>query len=220
MKTTSQINTVKKEFLILSFMFSLLFYLTSCKKDDIEVPSKVSTGASERQIKSNHDDVSKGNAEKVNQLKFIPPNANQGKIAADVLIKIDHQAARSKAPDYVVTVFSNGKVVFEGRRNVTFIGPKEMKIDKSTVEELKRLFTEANFSGIEDALPYIADIPTVYTTYNGPDPVGDVINTLKDYNDGIPLELIALRIKTESILNISHLVNGHDSAGSLDIAIK
>ncbi|HKR05604.1 MAG TPA: DUF6438 domain-containing protein [Bacteroidia bacterium] len=175
-------NTIKSttKFRTLFGISVIVFMLSACSKDESMQPSSSSTD---------------------NAMKNALPYE---------MIKIDHMAGRSVLPDYQVTVYSDQRVVFEGRRNTAFIGKKTFTMDSES-SVLKNLFESSGLfdrsvpSGVSANANDIiqADIPTVLTSYNN----GSYTVTLKDYNDPYAKSnLYNVRVKAEDLLNISSLI--------------
>ncbi|MEP7170816.1 MAG: DUF6438 domain-containing protein [Bacteroidota bacterium] len=218
---TLQINSpLKREILFfLSLMISSLFFLASCQKEEQSLPSSENNSNGDRQVqngaKPSLPDVKNG----IGGVVALTDRAISHRVIFE-MIKINHIAGRSMNPDYSVTVFSDGKVEYDGRRNVAVKDKVIMQIKDVTVKELRNLFEASKFFSLDDRLSIVADIPQVLTTFNDSDIAEKAPKTLIDYNHGYPAELIALRIRTESILNIAPLVTGHIPTAVSGIAIQ
>jgi hypothetical protein len=191
--------------LVFPLMIYSLFFFASCQKENVITPSKENIAMAERKLEPVDNDVVQSDAADVVLSHPIITKSY-------LMLKIDHRAAMSFNPDYSVSVSSDGNVEFEGRRNVFFIGKKKLKISSNEVQMLKYLFIRTEFFSMNEDIPNIIDLPIVYTTYSEQSPAADSEKTLRDDNSGQPLQLFSLRVQAESILNISWLINGHDSA--------
>ena len=180
-----KINPAQK-LLDLSLGFILLisfFLLNGCQKD--ETPY-----------------VNNGDVTTTNDMQNarVSKNNNEGPFA---LLLINHSAARTNLPDYSVTVMSDGAIIFNGRRNTRFIGTHKYSASSSLIDALTRIYVKNRFSEIEE-LPFIFDLPSNSTSFRM-DANSEIITRL-DYNNPASNKLINLRIKTEELLKISHLV--------------
>lgn len=175
----------------------ILFVLTinGCQKDDL---SKVSPAA--------HQNSSSRSSQ--NKASNVPS-------LGMALINIDHQAVKSLSPEYSVTVFSSGVVVFIGKRNVAFTGRSMLSISRETMLEVKKLIQSAYFLSIVPRNESYPDRPFTTTTCTlRQQPTVDAVNgeniyttkSLTDYNDGNPRALYILRTSVEKILPIQELI--------------
>ncbi|MFI5220066.1 MAG: DUF6438 domain-containing protein [Bacteroidia bacterium] len=132
-----------------------------------------------------------------NQKMIAPP------IPPSIMVSIEHNCIGTEQPDYTVMLFSDGSVVFAGRKNVSFIGRIMYKTDEATVSYIKNLFESAHFFQIQQVSFNTLDAPYVVTTYT------NEWNSKKliDFNNGIPQMLIQIRKKTEEKLNVAKYVD-------------
>lgn len=176
-----------------------LLFLTSCKKEDLVTTTSGNATAT--------DGVKQAPQAKSNQIH--PPAEFRAELPkagqSTVMIKIDHIAARTHAPDYSVSIKFDGTIIFEGRRNVAYVGTKEWQLASDKFMNVKQLFDHSGFNSIEDNLSELADVPMVYTTWCASP--AQRATTLFDYNDGYPEGLISLRQKAESILDLWEYIN-------------
>lgn len=140
-------------------------------------------------------------------------------LATFAFITIDHYAANTSLPDYSVSVKSNGIVVFEGKRNVAYMGRLQFEVPPSTINNLKDLFIHSNFFNMRDEIIWSPDLPINSTTY-AIDRSDGGIKTLHD-RESKPAELVALREKAESLLHISKYIikSGPVAATASTIAV-
>jgi hypothetical protein len=211
MKTLNfNIRNIKNNLVVFSLTIYSLFFFASCQKENVITPSKESIAMSERQIEPAGNDIIQCHAADVALSQSVATKSY-------LILKIDHRAAMSFTPDYSVSLFSDGRVVYDGRRNVFFIGNKELKTSSDNIQVIKNLFTRSGFFAMTEDIPNMIDLPLVYTTYSEQGPAGDAQKMLRDVDSGYPLPLYSLRVKAESMLNISWLINGHDSSESSDV---
>jgi hypothetical protein len=184
-KLTSQIPRTLIGIVMIVFIFS------SCSKDELFQAS--STASASHTVTGAQ----------------VQPAANPVNLSYQA-ITINHLAARTTLPDYEVTVYSDGNVIFEGRRNTAFIGTKNFKIDERTFSKLTDMFSSSHLFDVPQAAGSVpgselADVPEVLTSFtNGIHPPV----TLTDYNDSHAMpELISLRTRAEALLNIDYLIS-------------
>ena len=125
MKTSNfKIKKVKYGFPVLSFAIVSLLFMAGCdKSEEILTPSLRNT-----------------NVDNAADVRAIAPVTR-----GFSMIKIDHQAGRTRLPDYSVTINSDGIVQFEGRRNVAKIGKVSFVIAAGTLQELLFVFKSGGF---------------------------------------------------------------------------
>ncbi|MEO5572044.1 MAG: DUF6438 domain-containing protein [Bacteroidia bacterium] len=187
MKTINLNNSIKNS-LTVSLISSVLF-LASCSKEELSLPvANASQSAGEARTA-------------LAQATEATASSDLQKATSTIMIRIEHQAARSEAPDYAVTIKFDGTIKFEGRRNVAYIGNREWKLELSKFIAIKNLFAYTNFTSIEDNLPLLADVPMIYTTYCASP--ADFAKTLFDYDHDYPEGLISLREKAEILLDLN-----------------
>ena len=117
------------------------------------------------------------------------------------VITISRTPCYGKCPAYSMSVFANGKVTFEGQRDVSKIGLYTKSIGADSVTALVKKFEDANVWHMEDTYPNIAtDLPTTIVSYRkgskykmvkgiykAPDSLLDIVTTLykiADSDDG------------------------------------
>jgi hypothetical protein len=120
------------------------------------------------------------------------------------VIKIDHYGARSRLPDYSVTVRSDGLVIYEGRNHVRVRDRVTFYMSGITLPVLNEIFVEGRFYNITSDVVISADRPYVLTTYQPsvarrPKSIAD---NYKDY----PAQLIQIRSEVENLLGIGRFV--------------
>ncbi|MBD2724028.1 MULTISPECIES: DUF6438 domain-containing protein [Hymenobacter] len=64
-------------------------------------------------------------------------------------------------PAYRMQVFADGRVLYEGRRGVPFVGQKELRLSKAAVDDLLRQAKEAHFDQFaEQYTQHTTDLPS------------------------------------------------------------
>jgi hypothetical protein len=83
-----------------------------------------------------------------------------------LIITIERESCRGFCPAYKMTIYGDGTVEYEGKRNVQDIGNFEKKISKGKVQELLKAFQEANYMSLENEYddPSMADAVAVFTS--------------------------------------------------------
>lgn len=83
-----------------------------------------------------------------------------------LVITIERESCRGFCPAYKMTIYGDGTVDYEGKRNVQDIGNFQKKISKSKVQELLKAFQEANYMSLENEYddPSMADAVAVFTS--------------------------------------------------------
>lgn len=83
-----------------------------------------------------------------------------------LVITIERESCRGFCPAYKMTIYGDGTVDYEGKRNVQDIGNFQKKISKSKVQELLKAFQEANYMNLENEYddPSVADAVAVFTS--------------------------------------------------------
>jgi len=73
----------------------------------------------------------------------VPPGA--------LAVRLERQPCYGRCPEYVVELFADGRVRYEGRRNVATLGEKTANIAAGDVTALLRLFASAGFATADSA---------------------------------------------------------------------
>ncbi|OGX88422.1 hypothetical protein BEN47_08735 [Hymenobacter lapidarius] len=66
------------------------------------------------------------------------------------VLTFERTACFGKCPTYVMQVYADGRVVYEGRRYVPLMGLQELKLPAATVAEMLRNAKEANFEQFQE----------------------------------------------------------------------
>ncbi|MFI5220068.1 MAG: DUF6438 domain-containing protein [Bacteroidia bacterium] len=124
-----------------------------------------------------------------------------------VMITIDHQAMRSFLPDYSVTVYSDGTVLFAGRKNVGTLGKVSFSVDQSKLKEVLSVFKQMEFYSIRSDRQINPDVPRTLTSLA--ESKTSRVKTLVDDNRE-PGKLVNLRKTVEWVLQIDQYVVKND----------
>lgn len=101
------------------------------------------------------------------------------------LITLETTACRGTCPVQVLTVFSDGLAVYEGRQHTEWTGTYERRLSKKEMLALVKQFRDARFFGFKDSYQEkITDLPTTYLTFKD----NSRIKTILDYF-GTPVEI-------------------------------
>jgi hypothetical protein len=141
---------------------------------------------------------------------IIPASGSKANIQQPVnpdlfnVIIIDHQSARSRLPDYKVTVRSDGLVIFEGRNNVRIRERVSFPLTDITLPALVEIFDQGRFYGIVSDIVIRPDLPYVATTFQ-PALERRPVTKIDNYQDS-PAALIGIRTMVEELLGIHKFV--------------
>lgn len=126
-------------------------------------------------------------------------------------IKIDHNAGKSLIlPGYSVTVYSDGLVIYDGKRNVRLKGVITFKTTPEVLREINKMTSRLNFFNIPGLTGISQDLPTVTTTFieNEMEPRTAIII---DDMSGYPKQIVAFRTQLEQMLNLSSYLSGREA---------
>jgi hypothetical protein len=119
------------------------------------------------------------------------------------MIKINHDANLTSAPDYSVTIRSDGLVTYEGRSHVLVKRKIEFSISPEMVRKLDAIFAPPSFTEVQAndetrmGLPEIPEHVLVTTTYfNGHQPPKIWVGS----DNGYPVDVVYRRKKVEQLL--------------------
>ena len=85
-------------------------------------------------------------------------------LAAVPVITLERTTCFGTCPAYKLTIFDDGKVVFEGKKFVKHKGREEGQITKAQLDELVRAFNRINYMKLDDE--YVGDrCPDMWTDY-------------------------------------------------------
>ena len=100
--------------------------------------------------------------------KVKPPRHAAKSVAAPVLT-FQRGACLGTCPAYVLSVFADGRVAYEGQGHVPVLGKKEFKLAKGVVTEMLRRTQEAHFSDLKELYSNGAtDIPATIVAVRQP----------------------------------------------------
>lgn len=185
---TNQTVSAKFKSVLSGFTFIMIaLFITGCEKDEPAKPFDSSTISLDK--KPSWDQVS-------------------CKTMAFTSIKINHRPGRGFAPDYAVTINSDGNVWFEGRRNVFITRTVNYQLNQNQLNAINKICIAVNFFNL-DVMHKLApngmiDAAFVETTFTAKQRT----KTLSDYNDGSFVQLESFKKKVEAELGLERFING------------
>lgn len=83
------------------------------------------------------------------------------------LVTLETTACRGTCPVQVLTVFSDGLAVYEGRQHTDRTGRYERRLSKKEAQALVKQFRDARFFDFKDSYQEkVTDLPTTYLTFS------------------------------------------------------
>lgn len=165
---------------LMSIALASVLFLASCQKDELLNPSSTNSASSDR----------------ISSAPIGSTNSIDRTTLPFIIVKIEHQSGLSHTPAYIVSLYSEGTVVFRGIRDVGHIGTFKYKVPLNAVGKIQNLLSEV-FYEIEGQA-YVPDKMLVVTTYQRARDVSP--RQLIDYNTSKEAKLVGLRQSVESIL--------------------
>lgn len=165
-----------------------LLTLSSCDKTEVPIPGlneahKTEANLTKAPVSGSNSDIA-------------PPLMNQNRYA---IVSIQHQPGytANPTPDYIVTLYNNGDVIFQGLNGVTKLGTYKYNVSLDVVNNVQNLLSPV-FYKIKDVLTDVPDVPDVITTYQMAEDIAPM--TLIDNGQNYPVQLIELRKNVESMI--------------------
>ncbi|GAB3850116.1 hypothetical protein GCM10028822_15070 [Hymenobacter terrigena] len=89
---------------------------------------------------------------------------------AGPVLTFERTPCYGKCPAYIMQVYADGRVAYEGRHSVPIMGKKDLKLSVSTVTDMLRQAKEAHFETFEkEYLSGATDLPSTIVTIRQPD---------------------------------------------------
>jgi hypothetical protein len=127
-------------------------------------------------------------------------------VAAAPLLTFQRSVCMGPCPAYVVRLFADGRVAYEGQLNVPVLGRKEFKLTPSNLKELLRIAEEARFAQLKDEYAAgVTDVPSTIVALRQAD--GQLKTVVVESGAPIPDQLQDL---------VSYLRNQFDPLAGLD----
>lgn len=80
----------------------------------------------------------------------------QQTLPSDLVIGLEHMACPGACPDYSILVYSDGKIMYEGRHYVAIKGKRQSHITKAQVKQLFDEFYRMGYFSLKDRYDPIA----------------------------------------------------------------
>jgi len=128
-----------------------------------------------------------------------------------IAIKLRRKGAGIK-PDYSLTLYGNGVVLYEGYENVGIKGKIEEQIDKDKTMAILREFKNSDFFSLNDVYPVDGnkDVPYIFISISIKDESGEIKTKSISHYEGdqnVPKELLGLENKIDEITGSHKWVN-------------
>ena len=121
----------------------------------------------------------------------------------DVIITVERTMCFGFCPDYRLSIYGNGKVVYEGRYYVRVEGTRTTYIPKRKVRELVSEFEKIGFYNFDNNYAVgVTDMPSVLITLN----LEGRSKTIDIYGGGAPDEVTNLILQIEETVKVSRWV--------------
>ncbi len=123
-----------------------------------------------------------------------PPKANEYK---DVIITLERTPCYGTCPDYKLTIYGDGKIVYEGKEYVKITGTQTAQISIDQVKAIVDEFYRIDYFSLQDKYTgNITDLPTTITSITINGTTKKVVNYY-----GAPKKLDELENKIDEITN-------------------
>jgi len=120
------------------------------------------------------------------------------------IITIDRTVCFGSCPDYSLTIYGNGTVIYDGRNFVAITGRQTSTIPQEDVRELIRSFYSIGyFSLIDEYVDQVTDLPTTTTSIT----IGGQFKQVINYY-GAPESLRQLENKIDETANSGIWIEG------------
>ena len=134
-----------------------------------------------------------------------PPAQSPTPIYTDLVIMMERTVCFGACPAYRLTIYGDGRVVYEGKAFVAVEGTQTTQISAEKVQELVVAFEKAGFFSLEDSYTVPAtDLPTTITSIT----LDGQSKRISHYGiggnpevDNAPKELYELENKIDEIVN-------------------
>jgi hypothetical protein len=91
-------------------------------------------------------------------------NQNQQKENTELSLSMKRSFCFGECPIYDLTIQSNGKVIFEGKKHTKTIGKTESKLEKEKIKQLITEIEKANFFSLDNAYNYDSNNCPLYVS--------------------------------------------------------
>lgn len=125
-------------------------------------------------------------------------------VITDVVITLERTACRGICPVYKLTIYEDGRVIYEGEEFVSVTGKQTSRISSDKVKELIDEFYKIDYFSLKDRYEaLITDLPTTITSIA----IGEQTKRVENYA-GAPKKLNELETKIDEITNSKKWVEG------------
>ncbi|GAB3312412.1 DUF6438 domain-containing protein [Hymenobacter humi] len=129
--------------------------------------------------------------------------AIKAKNEAGAVLTFERTPCMGRCPAYVMQIFADGRVAYEGRGAVPVLGAKELKLPVATVAEILHTAREAHFEQFEDRYSQgTSDLPSTVITIRQPN--GQLKRVVVE--EGAPLNVVKF---------VTYLTNQFDTLAQL-----
>lgn len=119
----------------------------------------------------------------------------------DVVITLERTPCFGVCPVYTLTIYGDGRIVYEGMRNVRIEGTITTTISEDKIKQLIREFRKINYFSLKDSYEVrnVTDMPSAYTSLT----VDGKTKTVRHYHGDLsaPKKLTELENKIDEIVN-------------------
>ncbi len=144
-------------FTLLLYLFAFSFSLPACAQKTAPTTQKVKTKKISKKL-------SKKEAAEQARLKDLKAKQEAGPV-----LTFERTPCFGTCPGYVMQVYADGRVAYEGRRAVPMMGQKELRLPVAAVNEMLRTAKEANFDQFKDRYSqYTSDLPSTIVAIRQP----------------------------------------------------
>lgn len=125
----------------------------------------------------------------------------------EVVITLERTVCFGVCPEYKLTVYGNGTVVYEGKSGVRIEGRRTIAISEEKVRQLLSEFSKIDYFSLNDSYEdfMATDMPSAFTSLT----VDGKTKTVRHYHGDFnaPKELTELEDKIDEIVNSNQWVN-------------
>jgi hypothetical protein len=122
----------------------------------------------------------------------------------NAIISIERTACFGSCPDYKLTIYGNGSVIYEGRNFVAVEGIRTGTVAPEDVRALVKHFNDINYFSLRDKyVDQVTDLPTTTTSIR----IDGQFKQVVDYY-GAPEELKQLENRIDEVANSEVWVKG------------
>jgi hypothetical protein len=113
----------------------------------------------------------------------------KAKTEAGPVLTFERTPCFGTCPGYIMQVYADGRVAYEGRRAVPIMGKQDLKIPATAVTEMLHQAQEAHFDQFEDKYSrYTSDLPSIIVAIRQPS--GKLKTVVSE--EGTPANVLAL----------------------------